>query len=1505
MGQKLSQQKISTDAKAFIRKYYPEYPYVEHLNDGIMNKSVIISSDKDQSPLVLKIFYKNNYDEKDKKKYEIELDKIKKLQVKLLSDNYKINVVPIINIKDDYRSGILYRQYIGISLRERIYLMPYLSYIDKVWITFQLLYLFNNLKNMQVYHGDLKPENILLTSNLSVYIADFATYKPAYIHVNDLASYTYYFGSYNSDNMKGCYLAPERLSDAKEIDENLDKNSSMDVFSLGLIIAELFSEKVIFDFTSLRNYKKGEISKKQLEDLLKDIKNIKIKNLVLDIIKINPEERITIDAALKVFTEEVCPITMTGFLFHLNTIINKTEFWKPDFLIGFLYRYWETIWKMIYGPSSTPGQLFQRMNFPIINKLIADNPISYNLRYSLFKKDKKGIFSIDEYNLLFAPSDGKINFEYTDESIFKKNNNEDCVFIIINLLLQNFQNVKYETSNYVAMEMLKNFCVKLPDIIKLQLIIPYLVNNIKRTRYTTKLTSLNYIFEILYSFNYNDLILPVTEYNYFDSYIFPKILQFYEPKKPYLVLEFLNNIDRIIDLEMKFLNITLKSRIKRMNEILKEEKNFTSKNSKDKIDDEDEKYKEIIKKRNKRTEEIYNDYDNCLESFKNSLLNVIMDVIGSINEIDLLIITIRKLPCIIDFFGQSKSNEFSKFIINNFNNEWIIQKEILIQIPKMMNTLGKDVLEKYILLCLEGLIGNNSDEFKTYRLIEVINKLLKMEILSPYNAIDFTLKLLPYSIHPNSSIHNEFLDLMKNLFNVLSDEEIFKYLQKDLISYLKIPYPYLTYDIIKDNYIKNVSRNYYLLKLNNYEFYFPPNSENNAVISPFSPNQHKEELLIGEIIEREKNGNMMANNNGNGIYIFNKENDKADETSIQKYSFIEPLNKYIKKEAKLNNMSGEELERKIFGKIFWLSSEKDRYKIPYIKDENFFSLEKNEERIPTELFQINYVLKTLSITIQLVKLNFLLDFNKNTQTSISSPLLEQEAKISLGNFYYNKHFNGWRPQGRQMTTIYDHQRPIEKLVPMKNKSFCSFDNRCNPIIWKIKGKDDEFILKKKWSMNLNNEYSLSYRKTINYLDNLFFIFGSDKSLYSINFISVPSTIDKICESPDDSLITCTFTLGNSIVESQNILFTTENGSISLYDPRISGISLTNNLNKLNGIPYCISDFSNDQNFFLIGTLSGKLLTYDIRLNKIISELDYNNGTPILGIFLHKQKKDNEKNLLIWSGNDDYEVGLWNIDNYDISSNCDLLLKVNSIDKNDEETYEPMMITIPKIYQSKINNKNNTNLEYYRKKVIEDFGQLNKFTYLYNTTSNRNLIYSKIQDELFFCKKTLNNLCNIYENPLTVQCVLSPLCGDNSYENTSYLLTGGNDRTIRYWDITKENKEYKAINSYIVNTPTNMNDCTFKKYIVNRTTIFQSNEVFNSDITKDKIPGFSEYQNYNGINYYSGEKNIYSGYSTRNLDVSHKSVITDLLSFNLNDNINEKPNNYLVSSSWDGTIKVWK
>ena len=94
-------------------------------------------------------------------------------------------------------------------------------------------------------------------------------------------------------------------------------------------------------------------------------------------------------------------------------------------------------------------------------------------------------------------------------------------------------------------------------------------------------------------------------------------------------------------------------------------------------------------------------------------------------------------------------------------------------------------------------------------------------------------------------------------------------------------------------------------------------------------------------------------------------------------------------------------------------------------------------------------------------------------------------------------------------------------------------------------------------------------------------------------------------------------IGNNILESQKILFLSEDGSVNLHDQRINGISLSHNLNKTNGIPYCISDFYNENNIFLIETLSGKIIAYDLRINKAISEKIYNNGIPILGMYLHK------------------------------------------------------------------------------------------------------------------------------------------------------------------------------------------------------------------------------------------------------------------------------------------------
>ncbi len=147
------------------------------LNDGILNKTLLICHNKNKlHQLIIEIFSKSNYTPEDQELYQ--------------------------NVVEKIRLNIIYK---------KAFIWCLTSLLEKIWITSQLLVFANNLTSLDIIHGDLKPENILLTSNLSVYISDFGIYKPAYISFDDIWSYTYFFWSNKSLNIRGYYLAPERL----------------------------------------------------------------------------------------------------------------------------------------------------------------------------------------------------------------------------------------------------------------------------------------------------------------------------------------------------------------------------------------------------------------------------------------------------------------------------------------------------------------------------------------------------------------------------------------------------------------------------------------------------------------------------------------------------------------------------------------------------------------------------------------------------------------------------------------------------------------------------------------------------------------------------------------------------------------------------------------------------------------------------------------------------------------------------------------------------------------------------------------------------------------------------------------------------------------------------------------------------------------------------------------------------------------------------------------------
>ena len=1569
MGQKFSLNKITPDVSVYFEKYFPNYNIIKILTNGMIYKTVLITIENNNVPLILKIFFKHDYDEKDLVLFEKEYKEMDKIKKEILKKQIK-NICPIIKIENNInlKVGMIFRQYLEYSLKERIYLMPYLQNIEKIWITFQILHALKDLKQMKIVHGDLKPENILLTSNLSVFISDFACYKPAYISIDN---YTYYFGSNKRDSMKGCYLAPERLiekNNLNSINDN-EKTFAMDIFSAGVIIAELFLERNISDFESLLNYKKDNKKLFNIDEILIKIPQKNIRELIYKMIAINPEERIDIIDALKIFSFEICPIPITGFLFHFNSIITSTKFWRPDLIIGHLYRFWNPIWKIIFGLREEPIPLEQNLNYAIINKIILEDPFSLIGSNTIFSLNKEKILCIGDYELIFNTENGKINkkfFENEDDED-KCKNNKNCIFIIINYILEAMQYTKYDTTNLVAMEMLNIISKKLDDIMKLQLILPYFISNLKRKKYIIQLKSLNYLFEILYSINYEDLILPVTEYNYFDSYVFPALLNFYNKDNPYIILEFFNNIDKIIDLEEKFLNVTLKSRLKHNKMILQNKRKSSIKDANNIIIEENDErpsimvlysgineeednyessrpsYRESnLKVTKDKTYEIYNDYDSSLELFKNSLFSLTLDLIGRNNEIDILITVIRKLPSLLLFYGRGKTNDFSKVIINNLGKtDWIIQKEMLHHIPQMTITLGEKPLNNYFLPCIEMLISNNSNELKILELIKSIHQLFKMEYLSLKNSIFFYLNLLPFLLHPNIFIRNEILNFIKSLFNQLSPDEIFCYLYKPLEQYLIIPPLQINIDLIVSYCKKYIPRFIYQLELENIKYdikeLLPGEKDKNDYT--IGINNIK---LLEEMIENEKNGNSKAEDNGDINYFY--DNFFFPDFLIQieeynKYSLIVPIEKYIKKE--IDSMEGfadkgNDLETKIFGRIIYLGNNKEKFNFPNFNFSRQLSSEYNNSLISCDLFRISYVLKALGIQMKMVMLEELLKVTDEEENENIDKKMKPMAKINnvLNNYYYNKSYNTWRPQGEIITTLYDHMTvPVEKLLPLDNTNFCSFDNMGNAILYNVKiNSDDDIIIKSKWEYKKNEKEGIVYKNNISSLDSSSFVLSIGNTLYQYNPTLSPKARDvsiKLCKTKDKSNITCLQSFGFSSKENQKVIFCTQKGSINLYDSRANDkIVLNSNIPKEKGIMSCISE-SFEKNSFLIGTLDGSLLKYDLRLNTIVRDFKYYNETPILGINLFRTSKNNEyefnnfdktnQYIILRTGAEDHEISFWNYSDM----NCSLLLKLN-IQSDGKNELNPYEVEIPYLENnfnkekdilniSENNNEECNDIIFINKKLKQNFKYLNKFTYLYNKNAFKRYFSFQIKDEEYaIASHRITNLDNIYTNPNTVQCVLSPFSDYSltqnyyTYDNSPYIISAGNDKVIRYWDLSKDNVNHPK-KSYIINAPNNINVCKVTKGIFDRTTVLQSNEIYNVNETKFNMPGLSEFQNFNGTLYHSTIQDEFDEnelkHCTKISDPAHKSIISDLLPLSLNGF--NGPVNILISSSWDGTVKIWK
>jgi WD40 repeat protein len=365
--------------------------------------------------------------------------------------------------------------------------------------------------------------------------------------------------------------------------------------------------------------------------------------------------------------------------------------------------------------------------------------------------------------------------------------------------------------------------------------------------------------------------------------------------------------------------------------------------------------------------------------------------------------------------------------------------------------------------------------------------------------------------------------------------------------------------------------------------------------------------------------------------------------------------------------------------------------------------------------------------------------------------------------------------------------------------------------------------------------------------------------------------------PDNSDMTNT-TVNFRNIDSKTLVCCDSKGKLSIYDLRVSNHTLSYNVGVHKGLITTL-DYSKDEQNLYLGTLGGYILNYDFRLNSIIESFKYNDNTPIRGLSTFLTGRDNlcsslspmSKYLLIYTAADNSDMGLWNLN----TMNCDMLFKTNQLQGKE---FKPLGTEIPIIL----------------KEEKKDFF----IESIYKNIKDLSHIENISADFYTFSNKRIGKIHNYFENLHSVYCPIR-LSGDNY----PFFISGGCDSTIRYWDITKDCQE----RSFLVNCPNKTYDCKFTTLPVDgcNTTILQSNEILNSGIPKKDTNSFSEYQHYNGISFHLVTHNEFEEnleilkYCTKISDAAHRSIVTDITSLSVNGI------QLLVSSSWDGTIKLWK
>ncbi|KAG0690529.1 Serine/threonine-protein kinase [Pichia californica] len=688
------------------------------------------------------------------------LDNLNKLKFQLIDIP---NTLPFDTLIDSERATYLIRPYARYNLYDRLSIRPFFESIEKKWIVYQLLVTLNKMHENNIFHGDLKTENVLLTSWNWILLSDIGLFKPVYLPDQNQSHFSFYFDTIQRHS---CYIAPERFKSQSEIDElfknpeNIKLTPEVDIFSLGCVIAELYTDGLpIFSLPQMFRYKRGEYTPN-----LDAIEDSNIRKLIQSMISLNPNDRLSAKQYL--------------------TNFRKILF--PDFFYTFLYTYMKNL--SSYSPISTNDST---VNFQIcdyrIDRLYKDfDKIALYLGFksNIIDVDEKSANNINNGSLIPVElnlSGMNKHIPQNTSAIFTKDSINDCSsLILLSFLCHNVRNTTHSSYRIKSCDLILAFGEQLHDEAKFDRCLPYLINMLDDPSENVQISALCCMTQLLMMI---DTITPIN-IHVFTEYIVPKLQLFL--KRSYInvnkdSLNSLSGSSKYGNRSQQFSSYNSKSQDNLSGSYVRMvfacclphlaitakkfyELSILLKNKVGAYHDSD--IDSIIFNDRDRNE---SEYAEIVQNFEHLTIQILTD-----NSIYVRIALMRNIRPLCFFFGKDKTNDviLSHLItyLNDKNPQ--IKLAFISSIVPLSIFVGITGLEQYILpLLVQALYG--PEETIVITLLKVLSVLINLGLIRKECFWDLVKLSVVLILHPNGLIRQSVLNLIITIGNQLSMSDFY------------------------------------------------------------------------------------------------------------------------------------------------------------------------------------------------------------------------------------------------------------------------------------------------------------------------------------------------------------------------------------------------------------------------------------------------------------------------------------------------------------------------------------------------------------------------------------------------------------------------------------------------------------------------------------------------------------------------------------------------------------